>query len=139
MFQILDFIKAYSLISCPIPYTSNKKEAYNASKNWLQNNFFDSLKLDTTDKNGYMINLFSSTVQFIVLDADDEKSNNFILQFCKDNNYNVVSTKSLSNIYFNKNCKNHYYFKIPKINIELSVSFIFAKFTKYIILQLQLI
>lgn len=120
MFQILDFIKAYSLISCPIPYTSNKKEAYNASKNWLQNNFFDSLKLDTTDKNGYMINLFSSTVQFIVLDADDEKSNNFILQFCKDNNYNVVSTKSLSNIYFNKNCKNHYYFKIPKINIELT-------------------
>jgi hypothetical protein len=120
MSQILDFIKAYSLISCPIPYTSNKKEAYNASKNWLQNNFFESLKLDTTDKNGYMINLFSSTVQFIVLDADDEKSNNFILQFCKDNNYNVVSSRSLSNIYFNKKCKNHYYFKIPKINIELT-------------------
>jgi hypothetical protein len=120
MSQILDFINAYSLVSCPIPYTSNKKEAYNASTNWHLNNFFESKKLDTTDKNGYMINLFSSTVQFIVLDADDEKSNNFCLNFCKENNYNIITTKSLSNIYFNKKCKNHYYFKIPKIDIELT-------------------
>lgn len=120
MFQILDFIKAYSLISSPIPYTADKEKAYIPSKNWKQNHFFDSLKLDTTGKNGFMINLFSSVVQFIVLDADDEKSNDFILQFCKDNNYNVVTTRSLSNIYFNKKCKNHYYFKIPKINIEIT-------------------
>jgi hypothetical protein len=119
MSQILDFIKAYSLISCPIPYTSDKDEAYNAKSQWLKNNFFESLKLDISGNNGYMINLFSSTVQFLVLDADDEKSNNFIIQYCKDNNYNIVSTRSLSNIYYNKTCKNHYYFKIPKINVEL--------------------
>jgi len=119
MSRTLDFIKAYSLISSPIPYIADKDKAYNTAYKWKENNIFESLKLDMSGNNGYMINLFSSTVHFIVLDADDEKSNNFIIQYCKDNNYNIITTKSLSNIYFNKTCKNHYYFRIPKINIEL--------------------
>jgi hypothetical protein len=66
-----------------------------------------------------MIDLNGLTFRYIVLDVDCEKSNNIVLNHCKENNYNIVSTPSYSNIHKGQKYKNHYWFKQPKTDIEI--------------------
>jgi hypothetical protein len=120
MSKIIDFIKYSALISSPTPYTNKN---YQCVSGWKQMNFFESLKLyeneEYKDWKGSMINLIGHTMQYIVLDADDEKANDIIKKHCIDNNYNIVSTPSYSHIHDNIKHKNHYYFKLPKTDMTI--------------------
>ena len=120
MSKIIDFIKYSALISSPTPYTNKD---YRCAPGWKQMHFFDSLKLyeneEYKDWKGVMINLIGTTMQYIVLDVDDEKANNIVRQHCIDNNYNIVSTPSYSHINSNIKYKNHYWFKLPTTNMSI--------------------
>jgi hypothetical protein len=120
MSKITDLIKYSALISSPTPYTNKD---YRCAPGWKQMNFFDSLKLyeneDYKDWKGVMINLIGTTMQYIVLDVDDEKANNIVRQHCIDNNYNIVSTPSYSHINSNIKYKNHYWFRLPTTNMPI--------------------
>lgn len=120
MSKIFDFIKHTSLISSPIPY-HNKD--YRCVFGWKQMNFFQSLDLyrkeEYKDWEGSMINLNGLTFRYVVLDADDEKADNIIKKHCIENNYNIVSTPSYSNVKEGIKYKNHYWFKQPKMDTIL--------------------
>jgi hypothetical protein len=120
MSKILDFVKQTSLITSPTPY-DNKN--YQCVSGWKQNNFIQSMKLyenpDYELWNGIMIDLNGLYFRYIVLDVDCEKSNQIVLNHCKENNYNIVSTPSYSNINKGQKYKNHYWFKQPKTDIEI--------------------
>lgn len=120
MSKILDFVKQTSLITSPTPY-DNKN--YQCVSGWKQNNILQSMKLyenpDYKTWNGIMIDLNGLYFRYIVLDVDCEKSNNIVLNHCKENNYNIVSTPSYSHINKGQKYKNHYWFKQPKTDIEI--------------------
>ena len=120
MSKILDFVKQTSLITSPTPY-DNKN--YQCVSGWKQNNFIQSMKLyenpDYKNWNCIMIDLNGLYFRYIVLDVDCEKSNQIVLNHCKENNYNIVSTPSYSNINKGQKYKNHYWFKQPKTDIEI--------------------
>jgi len=86
-------------------------------------NFLKSIQLydipDYEDYNGMMIDLNGLIMRYIVLDVDDDKANKIVIQHCKENNYNLVSTPSYSNINKGLKYKNHYWFKQPNTNITI--------------------
>jgi len=130
--KILDFVKQKTLIISPIKYNDKKDQhCYTTVKpkdkslKWHQMNFVESMttyndKMEQFPNNqGIMINLYGLYNKYICFDADDEKSNNFMLKFISDNGLNKISTKSLRHITQNLTYKNHYYFKLSDdISIE---------------------
>jgi len=120
MSKIFDFVKQTSLITSPTPY-DNKN--YQCVSGWKSNNILNSIKLYENPEykswNGIMIDLNGLYFRYIVLDVDCEKSNNIVLNHCKENNYNIVSTPSYSHINKGQKYKNHYWFKQPKTDIEI--------------------
>jgi len=120
MSKIIDLIKYSALISSPTPYTNKD---YRCALGWKHMNFFDSLKLyeneEYKDWKGVMIDLIGLTMQYIVLDVDDEKADNIVRKHCIDNKYNIVSTPSYSNINNNIKYKNHYWFRLPSTNTQV--------------------
>jgi len=115
----LNFANYHSLNYCSIEY----KKPYIAVADWKKINMMEvnndeKLKekyCNTKIKEGLFINLLGLYNKFIVLDTDDVKAYNFVMNLIKENNLTVVKTKSYSqfnnpSLYY----KNHFYFKVPK-------------------------
>jgi len=122
MFKVIDFVKSEQLTVSPIKYNNKEdKDCYkpiyiNKTTKWHQLNHKKSISIYDEEQynsfNGMLINLKGTKNTFICFDADDEKANNFMLNFISENNLKNVSTPSLRNITNGLSYKNHYYFKL---------------------------
>ena len=112
MSTITEFIKENKMISYPITF-DNKNYDYSNDWDTLQFEHSQVMQLQFENKNGFIIDTLSGKDKYIIIDTDDEKSNNFLLKIIKQYNLNIVSTPSYKNITFKTSHNNHYWFKVP--------------------------
>jgi P4 family phage/plasmid primase-like protien len=110
--NILNFAQQHSLNYCSIEY----QKPYIPKAGWKEADMIiDSKKYFDSTKQGLIINLLGLYKKFVVLDTDDVKAYNFVMNLIKQNNLIEVKTKSYSQV---KNpslyYKNHFYFSLPK-------------------------
>jgi P4 family phage/plasmid primase-like protien len=109
MLSIVDFIKQNKFISSPITY-SNK--VIDPVQKWHTKTYDQSQKLYKEKFGGYLLDTLGEK-KYIILDTDNEKANNFVLDLIEGNDYNIVSTPSYKNITQDKKSNNHYWFQLP--------------------------
>jgi len=111
MSTVIDFIKDNKMISYPITFDN---KTYDYSDDWDTIQFEQSqiIQLQLDNKNGFIIDTLSGKDKYIIIDTDDDISNNFILKIIKSYKLNNVSTPSYKNITHNKKSNNHYWFKV---------------------------